>query len=146
MKGFEKMANDAGESNTLRIQLEMSEMNELNEIEPPGEEAILLMHAHDILDEDGVKVDQFSTFTYTAYRFFSLHGMSVYVRLDKANEKGFQHRIFIISEETKFSLTSYDGDDVKAQIEAIYEKARNLCARKINAAYERRLRMARKDA
>ena len=145
MKGFEKMADDAGESNTMRIQLEMSEMNELNEIEPPGEEAILLMHAHDILDEDGVKVDQFSTSTYTAYRFFSIHGMSVYVRLDKVSEKSFQHHIFIISEETKFSLTSYDGDDVKAQIEAIYEKARNLCARKINAAYEVRLRMARKD-
>lgn len=142
MKGFEKMANDAGESNTMRIQLEM---NELNEIEPPGEEAILLMHAHDILDEEGVKVDQFSTFTYTAYRFASLHGMSVYVRLDKVSEKGFQHHIFIVSEVARFSLTSYDGDDVKAQIEAIYEKARNLCARKINAAYEGRLRMARKN-
>jgi hypothetical protein len=70
--------------------------------------------------------------------------MTVYVRLDKVRDKPFQHRIFITMRELKFAITSGDGDDVKSQIEAIYEKARNLCARKINVAYETRLRMAHK--
>jgi len=142
MKGFEKMANDAGENESILLQ---NEANEVNEAKPVGEDSILLMHVHDILAEDGIKVDQFSSSDYTAYRFASIHGMSVYVRREKVHANFFQHRISIDDEDMKFAITSYDGDDVKSQIEAIYDKARNLCARKINIAHEARLRMARKN-
>jgi hypothetical protein len=141
MKGFEKMADDAGENENIRLQ---NEADEANEGKPLGEDSILLVYAYSILDEDEVSVEQFSAATYTAYRFNSIYGMTVYVRLDKVRDKPFQHRIFITMIELKFSITSGDGDDVKSQIEAIYEKARNLCARKINVAYETRLRMAHK--
>jgi len=142
MKGFEKMANDAGENENILLQ---NEANEANEAKPVGEDLILLLHIHDILAEDGIKVDQFSNADGTAYRFFSTHGMSVYVRREKVHANFFQHRIFIINGDMKFAITSYDGDDVKSQIEAIYQKAYSLCARKINIAHEARLRMAHKN-
>jgi hypothetical protein len=138
MKGFEKMADDAGENENIRLQ---NEESEVNEGKPLGEDSILLVYAYSILGEDDIKVEQFSAATYTAYRFHSMHGMTVYVRLDKVSGKPFQHCIFITIGELKFSITSGDDDGLKSQIEAIYEKARNLCARKINIAYEARLRM-----
>ena len=137
MEVFEKMADDAGENENIRLQ---NEAYEASKAKPLGEDSILLVYAYSSLGEDNIKVEQFSAATYTSYRFHSMHGMTVCVRLDKVSGKPFQHRIFITLGEMKITIASCDGDGLKSQIEAIYEKARNLCARKINIAYEERLR------